>query len=198
MWPAPRRAFRPGSGTTTTTATWTCSSPVMRATSATRPPTGWGALPGSRSPASTKGTARGGFREVVVERNLAVPMQPMGSNFGDLNNDGYLDFYLGTGDPSLASIVPNLMFLNQGGRRFEGRDHSGRVRSSSKRARRRLRRPGQRRRSGHLRADGRRLSGGRLQRCPLREPRRRQSLVGHSTGGPGVQRFRHRAPGSGC
>lgn len=66
-----------------------------------------------------EGNGRGGFRDVVRESNLAVPMQPMGSNFGDLNNDGYLDFYLGTGDPSLASIVPNLMFLNQGGQRFE-------------------------------------------------------------------------------
>ncbi len=66
-----------------------------------------------------EGNGRGGFRNVVQERNLGVPMQPMGSNFGDLNNDGYLDFYLGTGDPSLASIVPNLMFLNQGGKRFD-------------------------------------------------------------------------------
>ncbi len=66
-----------------------------------------------------EGNGQGGFRDVARERNLEVPMQPMGSNFGDLNNDGWLDFYLGTGDPSLASIVPNLMFLNQGGQRFE-------------------------------------------------------------------------------
>ncbi len=66
-----------------------------------------------------EGDGRGGFRDVVRERNLTVPMQPMGSNFGDLDNDGYLDFYLGTGDPSLASIVPNLMFLNQAGQGFE-------------------------------------------------------------------------------
>ena len=70
-------------------------------------------------PCLYEGDGQGGFRDVVRERNLAVPMQPMGSNFGDLNNDGYLDFYLGTGDPSLASIVPNLMYLNQAGRRFE-------------------------------------------------------------------------------
>ncbi len=70
-------------------------------------------------PALYEGDGQGGFRDMARERNLAVPMQPMGSNFGDLNNDGWLDFYLGTGDPSLASIVPNLMFLNQGGRRFD-------------------------------------------------------------------------------
>ena len=52
-------------------------------------------------------------------------MQPMGSNFGDLDNDGYLDFYLGTGDPSYASVVPNLMFSNQGGQRFADVSVSG-------------------------------------------------------------------------
>ena len=38
---------------------------------------------------------------------------PMGANFGDINNDGFLDFYLGTGDPSYASLVPNVLFLNK-------------------------------------------------------------------------------------
>ena len=78
-----------------------------------------GLSPRFEKPCLYEGDGQGGFREVVEERNIAVPMQPMGSNFGDLNNDGYLDFYLGTGDPSLASIVPNLMFLNQEGQRFE-------------------------------------------------------------------------------
>jgi hypothetical protein len=43
----------------------------------------------------------------------------MGSNFGDLDNDGWLDFYAGTGNPDLRSVIPNRMFRNQGGRRFE-------------------------------------------------------------------------------
>ena len=65
-----------------------------------------------------EGDGHGGFREVADQRGLGIPMQPMGSNFGDLDNDGYLDFYLGTGDPSYSSIVPNLMFLNRAGQRF--------------------------------------------------------------------------------
>jgi hypothetical protein len=65
-----------------------------------------------------EGDGRGGFRDVADQYGLGIPMQPMGSNFGDLNNDGYLDFYLGTGDPSYSSIVPNLMFLNLAGQRF--------------------------------------------------------------------------------
>ncbi len=43
----------------------------------------------------------------------------MGHNFGDLDNDGWLDFYLGTGTPDLGSIVPNRMFRNNGGKKFD-------------------------------------------------------------------------------
>ena len=43
---------------------------------------------------------------------------PMGCNFADFDNDGWLDFYLGTGEPSLATLVPNRMFKNVGGARF--------------------------------------------------------------------------------
>ena len=43
----------------------------------------------------------------------------MGLNFGDLDNDGWLDFYLGTGNPDLGSLIPNRMFRNAGGRSFQ-------------------------------------------------------------------------------
>ncbi|MDE0859704.1 MAG: CRTAC1 family protein [Akkermansiaceae bacterium] len=65
-----------------------------------------------------RGDGKGGFEDVAESVGLHVPVLPMGSNFGDLNNDGYLDFYLGTGDPGYGSLVPNLMFLNQGGLSF--------------------------------------------------------------------------------
>ena len=47
----------------------------------------------------------------------------MGCRFGDLNNDGWLDFYVGTGAPDLAMLVPNRMFRNVEGVGAPGRDH---------------------------------------------------------------------------
>lgn len=43
----------------------------------------------------------------------------MGNNFGDLDNDGWNDIYLGTGKPDLTSLIPNRMFRNVNGLRFE-------------------------------------------------------------------------------
>ena len=43
----------------------------------------------------------------------------MGCNFGDLDNDGWLDFYLATGDPDLATLIPNRMYRNHGGSHFQ-------------------------------------------------------------------------------
>jgi len=60
-----------------------------------------------------------GFRDVCREVGLARAMTPMGSNFGDLDNDGFLDIFLGTGGMSYEYLVPKLMFRNDGGRRFD-------------------------------------------------------------------------------
>jgi hypothetical protein len=43
----------------------------------------------------------------------------MGANFGDLDNDGFLDMYLGTGTPSFGALMPNIMLRNDRGRRFQ-------------------------------------------------------------------------------
>jgi hypothetical protein len=59
-----------------------------------------------------------GFRDVTKEAGLDGVYATMGSNFGDFDNDGYLDFYLGTGDPDLHTLVPNRMFKNVSGQRF--------------------------------------------------------------------------------
>jgi ASPIC and UnbV/FG-GAP-like repeat len=59
-----------------------------------------------------------GFENKTKEAGLDVTFATMGCNFGDFDNDGWLDFYLGTGDPSLATLVPNRMYKNVAGRRF--------------------------------------------------------------------------------
>jgi len=58
------------------------------------------------------------FTNVAGAMEIDVPLLAMGANFGDLDNDGFLDAYFGTGEPNLATLVPNRMFLNQGGRQF--------------------------------------------------------------------------------
>jgi hypothetical protein len=58
------------------------------------------------------------FEDATREAGLDRVFATMGSNFGDFDNDGYLDMYLATGEPSLATLVPNRMFKNVDGRRF--------------------------------------------------------------------------------
>jgi len=58
------------------------------------------------------------FQDVSKETGVDKVFATMGSNFADFTNDGYLDFYLGTGDPSIATLVPNRMFKNVAGQRF--------------------------------------------------------------------------------
>ena len=60
----------------------------------------------------------GGFEDVTDAVGLNEVRLPMGANFGDIDNDGWLDFYLGTGDPDPATIVPNVMYRNERGTRF--------------------------------------------------------------------------------
>lgn len=59
-----------------------------------------------------------GFEDVSEKFGVAQVFATMGSNFGDFDNDGYLDIYLGTGSPDLDVLVPNRMFKNVAGQRF--------------------------------------------------------------------------------
>jgi len=65
-----------------------------------------------------KNMGNGTFRDVTTETKLDRVYMPMGSNFGDIDNDGYLDIYLGTGNPSYGSLVPNVLLHNKDGRYF--------------------------------------------------------------------------------
>jgi len=58
------------------------------------------------------------FRDVTKEVGLDRVFSPMGVNFGDVDNDGFLDFYLGTGAPAYGSITPHVLMRNDAGKRF--------------------------------------------------------------------------------
>ena len=60
----------------------------------------------------------GWFEDAATEIGLDQVVLPMGANFGDIDNDGWLDIYLGTGNPLLEMQVPNLMLWNDRGVRF--------------------------------------------------------------------------------
>ena len=56
----------------------------------------------------------GSFEDITKSWNLDRSAFAMGANFGDLDNDGRQDFYLGTGAPDFSTVVPNRMFRNTG------------------------------------------------------------------------------------
>jgi tetratricopeptide (TPR) repeat protein len=60
----------------------------------------------------------GSFRDVTRDVNLAKVYMPMGSNFGDIDNDGYLDIYFGSGSPSYGAMVRSVLLRNRGGQSF--------------------------------------------------------------------------------
>ena len=56
----------------------------------------------------------GTFTDVTREVGLFCAFGAMGANFGDVNNDGYLDIYLATGAPQMGRLERDALFLNNG------------------------------------------------------------------------------------
>ena len=65
-----------------------------------------------------KNNGNGTFSNVTKKAKVDKVLFTMGCNFGDLNNDGYPDFYAATGTPDFRALIPNRMFLNQSGNQF--------------------------------------------------------------------------------
>jgi hypothetical protein len=61
----------------------------------------------------------GTFTDVSAQAHLRHVFRAMACNFGDLDNDGWLDFYLGSGNSELTMLIPNRMFRNVGGKAFQ-------------------------------------------------------------------------------
>ncbi len=68
-----------------------------------------------------------GFADVSLEVGLDSPIMAMGANFGDVDNDGFLDVYFGTGTMAYSGLLPAVMLKNEGGRRFEDISQSSRT-----------------------------------------------------------------------
>lgn len=58
------------------------------------------------------------FIDRTREAGLDHVYGTMGSNFGDFDNDGFPDMYLGTGEPRLETLIPNRMLRNIEGEFF--------------------------------------------------------------------------------
>ena len=66
-----------------------------------------------------------GFEDVTQETGLMRVHLAMGANFGDLDNDGFPDLFLGTGAPSYDALAPNVMYRNDSGDSFQDVTFSG-------------------------------------------------------------------------
>ena len=60
----------------------------------------------------------GSFEDVTTKVGLDKVFMPMGANFGDIDNDGFLDMYLGMGTPSYAALAPHVLLRNNAGKQF--------------------------------------------------------------------------------
>ena len=63
------------------------------------------------------------YRDNTQGLGLLKVHSTMGANFGDVNNDGYDDLYLGTGYPAIDSLVPNAFYFNKEGLSFVDKTH---------------------------------------------------------------------------
>ena len=60
----------------------------------------------------------GTFEDVTAKVGLDKVFMPMGTNFGDIDDDGYLDIYLGMGAPSYTALLPHTLLRNDRGKSF--------------------------------------------------------------------------------
>jgi tetratricopeptide (TPR) repeat protein len=65
-----------------------------------------------------RNNGNGTFTDVTIAAGLNAPMGVMGAGVADLDNDGHVDIYFGTGDPQLSRLEPNRIFRNQGNGTF--------------------------------------------------------------------------------
>ena len=77
------------------------------------------------APRLYRNLGNGRFVDMAAEAGIQHPYLTMGASFGDLDNDGWLDVYLTTGDPEFDTLTPNVMLRNDRGKRFQDVTISG-------------------------------------------------------------------------
>ena len=75
--------------------------------------------PFENTPRLYRNAGNGTFTDASIEAGLRYPLGIMAAGTADLDNDGYPDIYLGTGNPELRRLEPNIFYHNRGGRKFE-------------------------------------------------------------------------------
>ena len=60
----------------------------------------------------------GTFTDVSSEAGLTACFGTMGANYGDFDNNGFPDIYLGNGRPEMSSLEPDALFMNKGNGTF--------------------------------------------------------------------------------
>jgi hypothetical protein len=60
----------------------------------------------------------GTFEDVTEKVGLDKVFMPMGTGFGDIQNDGFLSIYLGSGNPNYTALIPHTLLLNKDGKQF--------------------------------------------------------------------------------
>ena len=65
-----------------------------------------------------KNLGDGTFKDVTAETGTGGVYMTMGANFGDVDNDGFLDIYLGNGGPEYGALAPNTLLRNDAGKKF--------------------------------------------------------------------------------
>ncbi len=61
----------------------------------------------------------GTFTDSSLTSGFRYPVGIMAAGIGDVDNDGYIDIYTGTGNPSMRRLEPNLFYHNRAGQTFE-------------------------------------------------------------------------------
>ena len=65
-----------------------------------------------------RNNGNGTFTDVTFESRLFYPTGTMGAGVADADNDGFVDIYLGTGDPQISRLEANRFFRNNGNGTF--------------------------------------------------------------------------------